>query len=260
VGFTRMRAARLVIAGLGRSLGDLCAKNIRLVETIGSHFAGYAAIVCENDSDDATPVLLRSWARSNPRVTLFSQALGLVRYGHVRSLERARVLGRLRNQYHAAIAAKFSHYDYVMVIDLDVHDLDVSGVANTFGWGGWDVVGSNGVRFCARPYASGLDGFYCDSWAFRALGHPHPHRDREVHQISLERGDDLFPVLSSFGGAAVYTMPAFLSSQYAGTDCEHVPFHIAMRRRGYGRHFINPSQVVLYNSPPKRPFRVCQSI
>jgi hypothetical protein len=34
---------------------------------------------------------------------------------------------------------------------------------------------------------------------------------------------------------------------YGGSDQEHVVLHDAMRRQGFDRLFLNPSQIVLYS-------------
>lgn len=58
-------------------------------------------------------------------------------------------------------------------------------------------------------------------------------------------GSPPIPMNSAFGGLAVYTRRAFLSSRYSGIgvngqpDCEHVAFHHGMRRKGY-QMFLNP--------------------
>ena len=41
-------------------------------------------------------------------------------------------------------------------------------------------------------------------------------------------------------------MNAILSATYSGWDSEHVPLHQAMRKNGFNRMFINPSQIALY--------------
>jgi hypothetical protein len=47
-------------------------------------------------------------------------------------------------------------------------------------------------------------------------------------------------------------MPAWLSAQYCGGDCEHVGLHREMRARGFDRQYLNPSQIVLYGRKQKR--------
>ena len=41
-------------------------------------------------------------------------------------------------------------------------------------------------------------------------------------------------------------MPAFQAGKYAGGDIEHVAMHRSMREQGFGRLFLNPSQIVHY--------------
>ena len=54
------------------------------------------------------------------------------------------------------------------------------------------------------------------------------------------------PVHSCFGGIGLYRMEAWLAARYSGDDCEHVTLHRRMREAGYGRQFLNPSQIALY--------------
>ena len=72
-----------------------------------------------------------------------------------------------------------------------------------------------------------------------------------VNNFRWQRGEPLVPVYSCFGGFGVYRMPAFLSAQYAGGDCEHVALHRSMRAAGFDRQFLNPSQLVFYGRKAK---------
>jgi len=157
-----------------------------------------------------------------------------------------------RNRYHAEIARRFSDYEYALVLDLDLEGgVSLDGIANSFGWDEWDVIGSNGIMFRWNGEHGVYRRVHFDAWAFRSFSHPEPHDMREVNAMQFKRGDALIPVMSSFGGAALYRMSAFLSSRYVGDDCEHVSFHLAMRDRGYCQQFLNPSQVSLYGGPPR---------
>jgi hypothetical protein len=74
---------------------------------------------------------------------------------------------------------------------------------------------------------------------------------RTVNYFVWRRGEPLQPVYSCFGGLGVYRMRAFLSSRYAGSDCEHVALHRGMREAGFDRLFLNPSQLVFYGRKVK---------
>ena len=47
---------------------------------------------------------------------------------------------------------------------------------------------------------------------------------------------------SAFGGLCLYRTDAYLSSRYAGGDCEHVNFHRGMAAAGYDL-YLNPGSV-----------------
>jgi hypothetical protein len=89
---------------------------------------------------------------------------------------------------------------------------------------------------------------YVDVWAFRPLPGTAPTRLPHYNQLKLERGEKLLPVESCFGGLGVYRMACYASAEYGGGDCEHVVLHERQRQAGFGRHFLNPSQIVLYTA------------
>ncbi len=142
--------------------------------------------------------------------------------------------------------------DFVVVLDMDLpQGFSYEGIANTFGDSEWDIVGSNGILFAP---AGGMPLGRRDSsiWAFRTDEYPDGSALEMVNALRFERGEPLVPVRSCFGGLCVYRAPAFFCGErYDGGDCEHVVFHEALRRRGYDRQFLNPSQIVLYTGPDK---------
>src|SRR4029079_17831800 len=97
----------------------------------------------------------------------------------------------------------------------------LDGIANTFSWHDWDVVGSNGIR---RHTLGGDVDFprQYDAWAYRTHGDWTPRTSMEVNQLQFFRGEDLVPVYSCFGGLAVYSMPAYLAGEYHGSGSQHV--------------------------------------
>jgi hypothetical protein len=244
-GRARMREASVVICGICRNARSFLPRIAASIERLGSCFAQYQVIIVEHDSIDATGEFLRDWSSSNDRVLIERHSMA-PDAGRPLSSQ----LAALRNRYHQIVADRFARSDYVIVLDMDfAGGFSLEGVAHTFGQESWDAVGSYGLRRHARgnPRAEWPYEHY-DGGAFRPASPAHPLARVRPATIRLERGGPLIPVASCFGGLAVYRREAFLSATYSGGDSEHVAFHEALRRAGFHRQSLNPSQIVLY--PP----------
>jgi hypothetical protein len=125
------------------------------------------------------------------------------------------------------------------------------GIAHSFGSQPWDAVGSYGILYQRQKRRVDLALHY-DVWAFRRFGSYDEVDGHEGNLLAWRRGDAMLPVYSCFGGLGLYRMPAWLSSKYCGGDIEHVGLHREMRKRGFDRQFLNPSQIVLYGRKAKR--------
>jgi hypothetical protein len=241
LGRRRMSTLRVVFCALARDVTEYLPRTMANIERMGALFADYRVVVFENDSADDTLRQLQSWQAGNDRVHVLSERLGNPRWPPVRDLERMRQLACYRNRCRELAIQHFAHFDHVITLDSDLLGWSHDGLANTFGHADWDVVASLGL--CRWK---GRDIFY-DCWAFRAVDHPLPHIDVvPVKAMVFPRGTPLIPVLSCFGGLAVYRMEAYRAADYDGTDCEHVALHNKMRLAGFGRIFLNPSMIALY--------------
>lgn len=242
-----MSSKRVVLGGLARDLGGVIETTIARMERLGRLFADYRVVIYENDSRDNTRQRLSDWMRVNSRVLVVTEDLNSPVNQSDRSLARAERMAYYRRQCHREICQRYSDFDNVILIDMDLEGgWSYDGVANTFGKNDWDFVGSNGVIYRRR----GLELnrlVHFDAWAFRQDEDFTPMTTAEVNAITYSRGESLVPLTSCFGGLGVYRMPAYAAGEYDnGTDIEHVPFHRSMRESGFGRIFLNPSQMVLY--------------
>jgi hypothetical protein len=248
-GKARMGGASVVVCGICRNVRNFLPKMAACIERLGGLFKEHRIVMVENDSVDATVEFLRDWSGCNPRVVIESDNFAAPSYPQVRCLDRASWLAECRNRYHRIVAERFPSSDYVIVLDMDLAGgFSFDGVAHTFGHEDWDFVGAYGlVR--PDPTAHGREWPYShyDTWAFRPESSSHPAASISPALLRFERGDPLVPVSSCFGGLGIYRREAFVSAQYSGTDCEHVPFHEGLRRAGYGRQYMNPSQIVLHS-------------
>ena len=260
-GLASMRNQRVVFCGLARNVERALPRVIQNLERCGSLFRSYRVVVFENDSEDRTGDLLETWADRNSRVQLLRESFAWPKWEQDESPARMAAMAKARNRLLDAVA-DLEGLDYVIVTDLDLpKGFSTDGLATTFARSEWDAVGSNSlwVPPTGQPPRRPL---YFDTWALD-LGTEAPTLGGPAHPHGFERGGPLVPVRSSFGGLAVYRFEAYVcGARYAGPRCEHIAFHEGLQERGYGRHFLNPSQVVLYaadepwtdpSDPPKEP-------
>jgi len=107
-----------------------------------------------------------------------------------------------------------------------------------------------------------MDLGYHDTFAMRFPGHenvsginrpeeynPTMHDYPDIPKYAMQ-GDELRPVLSCFGGVALYKPEAMKVCEYEEDvkDCEHVTFHGCMREKGMDGIFIDPLMVTRYDS------------
>ena len=215
----------------------------------------------ENDSDDSTASdmeTLREFV-AGPNVTVETRHLTLGtldRRGFDR--ERTERLARLRNHCLDWVREKHRRTAWTIVLDSDPHGgFSVDGVMNSIAWLGAYMgrqeptpvggMASHGVMRARRVYADqtgiGPHGLFAyDGWAARQ----NDWRDRR-DEVGFSWfftnlppvGSTPIPMLSAFGGLAVYRTEAFLAGGYVGDDCEHVGHHKKMREAGYSM-FLNP--------------------
>jgi hypothetical protein len=185
-------------------------------------------------------------------VVVLSETRHKRRHPAVRSLERAADMAAYRDRVQAEVAARWPDFDVACVVDTDLPDgWSYDGVAHSFGSGEWDFVGSYGIIY-QRQRLTLSRALHYDVWAFRPLESFQPLDSRAGNALAWRRGESLVPVNSCFGGLGLYRMPAWLAARYRGGDCEHVPLHREMRERGFGRLYLNPSQITLYGRKRKR--------
>lgn len=241
-----MARSRVAITGLARNLGAVLPTTIARVERLGSLFADHRVIVYENDSTDDTKLILRAWAARNHRVQVTIEDCSDPVNPTTRCLHRIERMARYRTRCQDAIRALCPDYDFTIVIDLDVAGgWSEDGVANTFGHERWDFIGANGLIYRREGFDCNALRQY-DMWALRFDESLTPLPTRDAHRYQFRPGEPLVPVTSCFGGMGVYSMQAYLAGRYAASDLEHAEFHRELRRQGFRRFFLNPSQVLVY--------------
>lgn len=245
-GYQAMRDSRVVIAGLARDLGHILPLTMKRIERLGELFADYRVVTYENDSVDDTFPLLQNWSNQNARVSVISESRSDPVNQPTRCLSRAARMAYYRSQCQSYINDNHGDFDTVILVDMDLEGgWSYDGIADTYGRQGWDFVGTYGVIF-RRVWLSPNNISHYDAWAYRRDDNFTPLETHEVNRIHFVRGEPLHAVSSCFGGLGIYQMEAYQAGVYDGSDTEHVTFHRVMRKRGFTRTFLNPSQIAVY--------------
>lgn len=245
-GYATMARSRVAITGLARNLAAVLPTTIRRIERLRRLFADTRVIVYENDSTDATKLLLQSWAAQDGRVQVTLEDCHDPRNPPKRCVQRAERMARYRQRCQEIVLETCSHFDATIVIDLDVAGgWSEEGVANSFGHRDWDFIGSNGLIYRRDGLRINEVRQY-DMWALRFDAELSPIPTAHARKYVYARGEPLVPVTCCFGGLGIYRMEAFRHGRYGTTDTEHAGFHRELIRQGYGRLYLNPSQILIY--------------
>lgn len=244
VGEYNAKKSSVIICGLVRNAEPIFPYLRARLEKIGSFFCKYEICLYENDSEDSTSDLLKTWSKDNPYLTYKSEKLNKIRHQQDHSLQRRADMAKYRNNYLKMIKNRVA--DYVIVLDTDIEGgYSYEGILHSLSYD-LDVITANSVIF--RNNNGQPERLYYDSWAFRALNHPKKHKDEEINRMVLNRGESPFEVFSAFGGLAIYkgNILKYGKYKYTNRDCDHVTLHSKLRLNGY-KVFINPSLINLFS-------------
>lgn len=271
-GFDCMSKSTVAICGIARDCSDQVRHIIPKLEALGERFKAYKIIVVENDSRDDTQEVISSWADENHNVVpiFFSEAglapdaqssrsseSGCFNYSRISRIAFA------RNIYLQELP-RLDESDFVVVVDLDVLDFSLAGIANSFArQDDWDCATSAGFRYTLRrPFNRDV---YWDTYAFEPMdgyaGGVQHLSDIRSSQTKIRKelqGDCCVSAQSAFGGLAIYKRCMLEGQQYKTESnddsdvpflCEHVMLHRSINQSNSGfRLVINPAQKVYYES------------
>lgn len=254
-----IRDKKIIVTGLVRNGGEYLSSNIKHLSKIFEIAKDYRIIIYENDSNDNTKDLLLDLSNKNSKIEFTSETNDRQMYGQVKDRARTVALAEYRNKNLEIIKAKYSDFDYVVVVDLDFEELPVKSVYNSFGQLVDHVdnpVGMSGFAYTLKQFNEKIALLWnYDSWAYRPnWWHDLDYVTRLDSQITsmtwfgymlLPIGSPTFAVNSNFGGMAIYRVKDYVEGQYEGSDCEHVTFHLSLRQKVKHLMIANPSQVIL---------------
>jgi glycosyltransferase involved in cell wall biosynthesis len=209
---------KILICGICRNIEKAIPNLIASAEDLGSRFVDYRVILYENNSTDRTKVLLKNWAKANPRVLFLSEQISKRRLTYKMSMKvfnRTENLARARNiVLDQALSSHFDAFKYVLWADLDfLERWDTPAIVETilhpqqpwdaiFAYGGYDLFA---LRSPAYPIG------------FELLGSLYWDKLNEIRDaFDLDPEGPWEKVYSAFGGLALYKRDAIQGSRYSG--------------------------------------------
>jgi hypothetical protein len=257
----------VAICSIVRNCGKNLIENISIVEKLRERFKSSHVIIFENDSIDQTKKILKSWNEKSKNViinckdeyekTIPENDLG--GYNKYFSKHRIAKMANYRNNYLEKLEELNIDFDYVIVVDLDVSQIDLNGIIHSFQLSKqWDVITANG--YSRSPL---LRKRYHDTFALVEIGNEKESQNEKIiHQNQgkwafLKKGMPLIPVYSAFGGLAIYKYELIKGLRYGvfqnnnsrvEVKCEHFSLHDRMIKNDNAKIFINPNMLILYQT------------
>ncbi len=235
-----VKEKKIVIIGAVRNGERFLPSLFQNIYKIVSYFQEYKIILYENDSNDQSREILLTFAKKDPlNVHLLLEKDLDQKYKY-----RTERLAYIRNKLLDHVLLHYPKYDYLFNMDMD--DVNATPqIAETFHQiftyvdELWDVQTIHQTKE------------YYDIWAFRKRGYleydcwlqvrkdiskgvsyevaHQNHIAKYQKPYTLRRG--LIPVISAFGGAAIYKIAKlggrekYIGLNEYGEVCEHVAFH-----------------------------------
>jgi hypothetical protein len=245
-----MKSYKVIFAALTRDNMRQLPHMVEQLSESGSRlFDTVAFIFAENDSIDGTKEYLDNLHRN--------ATFKATRVGEDFSLKKRpsiSFMAKMRNYYlREAYKSEYDGFDFIIVFDADFKNAATEEqLVDSFNRTGWDVMAANGEWGSGNMY---------DTFAFRTeeLNHPYiPEEYGNMRSYVLKilcspkykhhyPDGPLVPVLSAFGGMAIYRKAIVqgLLHNETSEDCEHVSLHDQISKRG-GKLFVNPNMRLTY--------------
>jgi glycosyltransferase involved in cell wall biosynthesis len=247
-GYASMKHSKVLICGITRDNERTIRGTLKRIDKLKKRFEDYRIVIYENDSIDGTKELLESWAKKDEKIILISENRKIesaMKQGGPFGVKRFQVLAECRNKYRDVInRPEFEDFDKVIIVDMDLKNWDLDGIAHSFAQSDWDMI----FAFGKTP-----QGLYWDTLAYRDEEHPDTLNDanqRHILHTKLKKDANhpMIPAHSGFGGIAIYNKKAFKMCKYDGSkDCEHISLHQCMRDNGLYKIYMNPAMITQYD-------------
>ena len=153
-GLEKMKKAKIIFSGLCRNVEEHIDKNIQLLLESGSYYEDYRVVIFENDSTDRSREIIKDWTQKNTKIELIEcEEVPNCQYKKERffglSRKRQDDMVFYRNKCLNYIKEKYSDYDYLLMVDLDMEGYySIEGLIHSMSFDEWDAIFVNGRKPC----------------------------------------------------------------------------------------------------------------
>ncbi len=219
LGYHKAKSKTIAIVGLAHNCAGVIEQNIDRCITLIDFFGDGNIHIVENGSTDSTSELMCDYGVSISRKKPKFEPLDQLRFHY---------MAHLRNEYMNWL--KKVCPDYVLVYDFDIEGgFSYDGIMHSISQKK-NCVGSNGLVYTPdRKFYDYISLIYSD-------------KRKGNGDVRYDRGENLVPVTSVFGGACLYEYAPMSELRYDGASegCEHTSINKKLDC------YLNPSQIVLY--------------
>jgi hypothetical protein len=253
--------SKILFCGIARNVEKTLQRNIDRIHHTAEKFKEYKIFIYENDSTDNTKDILKQnkieyIAENN--VKNHDYIIDIQEGRDNNFFKRCKFLAKCRNKYLDFAREKCSEYDYICIIDLDIHGWSYEGFYDSIFRLSSKEIASVSAYGVLSNFDNSLDIEYSsnllmyDSFAFRPVNFKGPWTEGLQARCNYLQINTPSLVRSNFGGMAIYKMNLISQFNYdiniinGYVDSEHIYINDCMSKLGY-KHLINPFLITSYS-------------
>lgn len=277
--YKRIDNKTIALGILARNCKESLLRNIPRVEAIGQVFMDYHVVIYENDSKDGTVEALQAWSARNPHVTAICEQTheqtipnkNMQSPYPLKSVHRIERMARFRNRVLDEVRRRYEP-DLFCFIDIDVEGFEPVAVVDAIchAPADWGALFASGHYLFRKTDGSDVTpAFQYDSYAFVPEGVDPMATGRWVvehqfHDVTswlfemLVRRHNYLSCVSAFNGIGIYRWEAIRDLNFtvmqtpeleavSACFCEHVPFNMAIRGKGFRNYVARQVEVTYYH-------------
>lgn len=254
---------------LARDCDSALENNIPKIEELRKQFNKSYVVIIENDSKDNTKSILHNWAINSKEVFVISEDTGKDTIpssnidGHLRGMTEYRIgkMAAFRNKYLDFVALHDNTIDYLINVDIDVYDFNVSSIVQGIenAPDDWTALLANG-RLFAKIGDKIIPSKYYDNFAYVPFDNEHydvTFEEMYLNSSQLEKAlkrKSYVQCKSAFGGLGIFKYQYIKGFHYQALKnsrselmesmCEHIS--LCKHLNKFGTNYIVSNMQLWY--------------